>query len=86
LTCALATTALPQCAGTFDAASFLLDWRFAPKWDTYIGTMYNWLSGGLNNGYLAKDNLSTVGPTLPLVMGLLHKLRHECSLSLPSGG
>ena len=60
-TCALATTALPQCAGTFDAASVLLDWRFAPKWDSYIGTMYNWLSGGMNNGYLAKESLSSVG-------------------------
>jgi predicted porin len=60
-TCALATTALPSCAGTFEAASVLLDWRFAPKWDTYIGTMYNWLTGGLDNGYLSKDSLSTVG-------------------------
>jgi predicted porin len=59
-TCALATTALPQCAGTFEAVSALLDWRFAPKWDTYIGTMYNVLSGGFDNGYLAKDNWSTV--------------------------
>jgi predicted porin len=58
--CALATTALPQCAGTFQAVSALLDWRFAAKWDTYIGTMYNVLSGGMNNGYLAKDNWSTV--------------------------
>jgi predicted porin len=60
-TCALTTTALSSCAGTFEAASVLLDWRFAAKWDTYIGTMYNRLSGGLDNGYLAKDSLSTVG-------------------------
>jgi predicted porin len=60
-TCALATTALSSCQGTLDAASVLLDWRFAPKWDTYIGTMYNRLSGGLDNGYLSKDSLSTVG-------------------------
>jgi predicted porin len=58
-TCALATTALPQCAGTMETASALLDWRFAPKWDTYIGTMYNVLSGGMNNGYLSKDNWTT---------------------------
>jgi predicted porin len=60
-TCAVATTALSSCAGAFDAVSVLLDWRFAPKWDTYIGTMYNRLSGGMDNGFLAKDNLSTVG-------------------------
>jgi predicted porin len=59
--CALATTALSSCAGTLEAASVLLDWRFAAKWDTYIGTMYNRLTGGIDNGYLSKDSLSTVG-------------------------
>jgi len=58
-TCALATTALSSCAGTLDAASIVLDWKFAPKWDTYIGTLYTRLNGGLDNGFLAKDSLST---------------------------
>jgi predicted porin len=58
-TCALATTALASCSGALDAASVLFDWKFAPKWDTYIGTQYSRLSGGLDNGFLAKDNLST---------------------------
>ena len=58
-TCAVATTALASCAGTLDAASVVLDWRFAPKWDTYIGTLYTRLNGGLDNGFLAKDSWST---------------------------
>ena len=59
-TCAMATTALGSCAGSLDAVSALLDWKFAPKWDTYIGTLYSRLNGGLDSGFLAKDNLSTV--------------------------
>jgi hypothetical protein len=38
-----------------------LDWRFAPKWDTYIGTLYSRLHGGLDSGFLAKDDWSTTG-------------------------
>jgi hypothetical protein len=60
-TCALAATALASCAGTLDAVSVLLDWRFAPKWDAYIGTLYSRLNGGLDSGFLAKDNWSTTG-------------------------
>jgi predicted porin len=60
-TCALATTALSSCSGSLDAVSVLLDWRFAPKWDTYIGTLYSRLNGGLDSGFLAKDNWATTG-------------------------
>jgi predicted porin len=59
LTCGATTTALGSCAGTIDAASVLLDWKFAPKWDTYIGTLYSRLNGGFANGFLARDNWST---------------------------
>jgi hypothetical protein len=52
-------TAHSQCSGTMDAASAVIDWRFAPKWDTYIGTFYSRFDGGLANGYLARDNLAT---------------------------
>jgi predicted porin len=58
-TCAVATTALSSCAGTLDAVSVVLDWRFAPKWDTYIGTLYERLNGGLGNGFLANNTWST---------------------------
>jgi predicted porin len=47
------------CAGTMDAASGMIDWKFAPKWDTYIGTFFSQYNGGLANGYLARNNLAT---------------------------
>ncbi len=44
-----------------DAASAMIDWKFAPKWDTHIGTFYSTSNGGLANGYLARNNLATTG-------------------------
>ena len=58
-TCAFATTALSSCAGTLDAVSIVLDWKFAPKWDTYIGTLYEQINGGLANGFLASNTWQT---------------------------
>jgi predicted porin len=52
-------TAHSQCAGTMDAVSALIDWRFAPKWDTYIGTFFSQMNGGLDNGFVARNNLAT---------------------------
>jgi predicted porin len=49
-TCAQVSTIQSSCAGSIDAASILLDWKFAPKWDTYIGTLYSKFSGGTDNG------------------------------------
>jgi predicted porin len=48
-----------QCSGTMDATSFVIDWRFMPKWDTYIGTFFSQMNGGLVNGFLARSNLAT---------------------------
>jgi hypothetical protein len=42
-----------------NAASVMLDWKFAPKWDTYIGTFWSETNGGLNSGFLAHDNIAT---------------------------
>jgi predicted porin len=56
---AAGTGAALTCAATIDAASVLLDWKFAPKWDTYIGTLFSRLNGGFANGFLAKDNWAT---------------------------
>ena len=51
-----------QCAGTFDAISAVVDWRFAPKWDAYLGMMFSQVNAGLSNGYLARNNFDpTVG-------------------------
>ena len=53
------TGAHGQCAGTEDMWSTVLDWRFLPKWDAYIGTFFSQVNGGLANGYLARNNLAT---------------------------
>ena len=58
LNCAVAS-AHSQCAGWFDVASLVLDWRFLPKWDAYIGTMYSAAFGGIANGDITRNNLAT---------------------------
>lgn len=51
-----------QCAGTFDAISAAIDWRFAPKWDLYLGAMFSQVNGGLAFGFLQRNNIDpTVG-------------------------
>jgi predicted porin len=51
-----------QCAGTSDAISGVIDWRFASKWDLYLGAMFSQESGGLANGFLKHNNVDpTVG-------------------------
>jgi hypothetical protein len=50
-----------QCAGALDVASVVIDWRFLPKWDGYIGTMYSVAAGGIANGDIARNNLATTG-------------------------
>ena len=51
-----------QCAGTYDAISAAVDWRFAPKWDLYFGMMFNQVHGGLGFGFLEHSNIDpTVG-------------------------
>jgi hypothetical protein len=50
---------LSQCAGTEDMISGVIDWRFLPKWDLYLGTMFSQVNGGLSNGYVSRNNLST---------------------------
>lgn len=57
--CAMSALSNASCRGTMDAASALIDWKFAPKWDTYIGTFFSQMNGGLDNGYLARNNLAT---------------------------
>jgi predicted porin len=52
-----------QCAGTFDVVSAVVDWRFAPKWDVYAGTMFSQVNGGFAFGFLKRSN---VDPTIGL--------------------
>ncbi len=60
-TCAQVSTVSSRCQGTKDTVSTVLDWKFAPKWDTYLGVNYNRNTGGDLNGYLQKDVWSTTG-------------------------
>jgi predicted porin len=61
ITCATVSTFKSSCQGTKDSASALLDWKFAPKWDTYLGVNYARNAGGDLNGYLQKDVWATTG-------------------------
>jgi predicted porin len=56
-----AASANSRCQGWFDDYSFLLDWRFLPKWDTYIGMMYSAAYGGLANGDISRNNVAVTG-------------------------
>jgi predicted porin len=48
-----------RCQGWFDTYSMVLDWRFLPKWDAYVGAMYSAAFGGLANGDITRNNLAT---------------------------
>jgi predicted porin len=59
LTCSQSSTSSSKCAGTQDSVSLVLDWKFSPKWDTYIGTMYSRNTGGIDNGFLSSNTWET---------------------------
>jgi predicted porin len=61
--CAANAAAFANCHGTFDAVSFVADWQFAKKFDTYAGIMFSQVNGGLANGFL---NRSSIAPTAGL--------------------
>ena len=48
-----------RCQGYFDAYSAVIDWRFLPKWDAYIGVMYSAAFGGIANGDISRENVAT---------------------------
>jgi predicted porin len=56
-------SSLATCSGQLDAVSFLVDYRFAKRFDAYAGAMYSQVANGLANGFL---NRSTVDPTVGL--------------------
>jgi predicted porin len=57
--CMISAHAAGSCSGTQDVASALIDWKFAPKWDTYIGLMFTQLNGGLDSGLQVRNNWET---------------------------
>jgi predicted porin len=54
---------LATCSGQLDAVSFLVDYRFAKRFDAYAGAMYSRVSNGMASGFL---NRSTIDPTVGL--------------------
>jgi predicted porin len=47
------------CSGTQDTVSAVIDWKFAAKWDAYVGTGRAQLNGALDSGFLARGNWNT---------------------------
>jgi predicted porin len=54
------------CAGTLDAASVVVDWRFARHVDVYAGVMYSQVTGGLANGFVNTTVTNTGAPLNPI--------------------
>jgi predicted porin len=48
-----------QCSGTLNAISGVIDWRFAPKWDVYVGVFRSQFNGGLANAFFVDNNVAT---------------------------
>ncbi len=46
------------CAGTLDAVSLNVDWKFAKKFDVYAGMMFSQVRNGLANGFLFRSNFA----------------------------
>ncbi len=52
------TAAAANCHGTLNAVSFVVDWQFAKKFDTYAGLMFSRVNGGLANGFIHRDSIA----------------------------
>jgi predicted porin len=61
--CAVLGSSSNQCAGTLDAVSVVVDWRFAKHVDLYAGIMYSQVTGGLANNFFV-NNLGTTTQTV----------------------
>jgi predicted porin len=49
-----------SCSGALDAFSFVADYRFNKRFDTYVGVMYSKVSDGLSNGYLFNSDTNVM--------------------------
>src|SRR5579863_7514203 len=65
--CAADGVSSSQCAGTLDAVSLVVDWRFAKHMDMYAGAMWSQVQNGLANGFLgaATNNAGVTNPLGP---------------------
>jgi predicted porin len=52
-------TSNAACSGTENAFSLVADYRFAKRFDGYLGTFYTGVQDGLANGFLNKSTLTT---------------------------
>ena len=50
-----------QCAGSLDAVSLVVDWRFAKHMDMYAGVMWSQVQNGLASGFLQANGTVTGG-------------------------
>jgi predicted porin len=58
------TTAIASsCSGALDAASLVVDWRFARHVDLYAGVMYSQKTNGLANGYVLTATNASIAST-----------------------
>ncbi|MGC1532539.1 MAG: porin [Bradyrhizobium sp.] len=53
--CAVLGSSSSQCAGTLDAVSAVIDWRFARHVDVYAGVMWSQVTGGLANNFFVNN-------------------------------
>jgi predicted porin len=53
--CAVLGSSSSQCAGTLDAVSLVVDWRFARHVDVYAGMMYSQVTGGLASNFIVNN-------------------------------
>jgi predicted porin len=57
--CSVLGSSSSQCAGSLDAVSFVVDWRFAKHVDVFAGVMWSQVQGGLANGFLLANGSNT---------------------------
>jgi predicted porin len=62
--CAVLASSSSRCAGTLDAVSLVVDWRFARHMDFYAGVMWSQVQGGFASGFLVNNTGATVNGTL----------------------
>jgi predicted porin len=48
-----------KCSGSSSSGGLLVDYRLSKRFDWYLGTLYTTVSGGLANGFLQTNTLST---------------------------
>jgi predicted porin len=53
------TIANSACSGTLSSVGLLADYKFAKRFDAYVGSLWSEVANGLANGYINKSTVST---------------------------